>query len=60
MCRGLASALARVLGSRYPSGKTNLDFREMTEDPSIDAVAIAPPGVQSAGRTRARRRQDFA
>jgi predicted dehydrogenase len=34
--------LARVK-SRYPTIKTTADFRELIDDPSIDAVAIATP-----------------
>lgn len=32
-----------ILASRYPNIKTTRDFRELIEDPSIDAVAIATP-----------------
>jgi predicted dehydrogenase len=32
-----------VLSSRYPSVKLTRDFRELIDDPSIDAVAIATP-----------------
>lgn len=32
-----------VLASRYPTVKTTRNFRELIEDPSIDAVAIATP-----------------
>ena len=32
-----------LLRSRYPSVRTTQDFRELIEDPSIDAVAIATP-----------------
>ena len=37
-----ANRLAAV-NSRYPAVKTTQDFRELIEDPSIDAVAIATP-----------------
>ena len=44
MCVGdLRPDRLALLSSGYPSGKTNLDFREPVEDPSIDAVAIATP-----------------
>lgn len=32
-----------LVASRYPTVKTTRDFRELIEDPSIDAVAIATP-----------------
>ncbi len=32
-----------LVSSRYPTVKTTRDFRELIEDPSIDAVAIATP-----------------
>jgi len=32
-----------LVGSRYPTIKTTQNFRELIEDPSIDAVAIATP-----------------
>ena len=32
-----------LVGSRYPSIQTTQNFRELIEDPSIDAVAIATP-----------------
>lgn len=32
-----------LLAGRYPTVKTTRDFRELIEDPSIDAVAIATP-----------------
>lgn len=32
-----------VLNARYPTVRTTLDARELIEDPSIDAVAIATP-----------------
>ena len=32
-----------LVHSRYPSIRTTQDFRELIEDPSIDAVAIATP-----------------
>ena len=32
-----------LLASRYPTVRTTRDFRELIEDPSIDAVAIATP-----------------
>lgn len=32
-----------LLNNRYPTVKTTRDFRELIEDPSIDAVAIATP-----------------
>ena len=37
-----ADRLERV-SSRYPTIKTTQDFRELIDDPSIDAVAIATP-----------------
>ena len=32
-----------LVGSRYPTIQTTQNFRELIEDPTIDAVAIATP-----------------
>jgi predicted dehydrogenase len=39
----LRSDRLALVNNRYPTIKTTLNFRELIEDPSIDAVAIATP-----------------